>query len=76
MIRFYKMLCQQHTEGKEKWETVIFSLFNCPDIPFLLCQDILHRFLALPLLSKSRDEISFKGEGCNTLCYKNLNYYH
>jgi hypothetical protein len=29
----------------------------------------------LPLL-QSRDEISFKGEGCNTLCYELPNHGH
>jgi hypothetical protein len=34
---------------------------------FLHGQCIFHRFLC-PLLHKSRDEISFKGKDCNTLC--------
>jgi hypothetical protein len=32
----------------------------------------VHIALVAPLLSKSQDEISFNGEGCNTLCYRNL----
>jgi hypothetical protein len=34
---------------------------------------ILHRFLCSPSLRKSRDEVSFKGEGCNAPCYRKLN---
>jgi hypothetical protein len=33
-------------------------------------------FLVLPSLCKSWDEISFKGEGCNTPCYGFANHLH
>jgi hypothetical protein len=53
----------------------VFFLSTVP-LSFLLSdQLILHHFLC-PLLRKSQDEISFRGEDCNTPCYKNANYFH
>jgi hypothetical protein len=36
-------------------------------------QHTLHHFLCSPSFHKSRDKISFKGEGCNTLYYGSPN---
>jgi hypothetical protein len=53
-----------------------FLLLTVPIFSSLHDQCILHRFLCFPSFHKSWDEIFFKGECCNTLCYKNANHLH
>jgi hypothetical protein len=60
----------------ENWKDL--PLVNGLDVPFLCFRHrvALRHFFVLPLLRKSRDETSFKGEGCNTLCYDFFNHLH
>jgi hypothetical protein len=63
----------ERKSGMGDWEVFIFSTVP---LSFLIRgQCVFHRFLC-PLLHKSRDEISFKEESCNTLCYSSTNHLH
>jgi hypothetical protein len=53
----------------------VLPLATTPMSFLLRGQYSLHRF-SCPFLHKSQDEISFKGEGCNTPCYGCPNYHH
>jgi hypothetical protein len=54
--------------GMDNREGLLLSTILIPDI-LLATQSMHHSLFLVPPPSKSQDEISFKGEGCNTTCY-------
>jgi hypothetical protein len=64
-VKFYKIQWSHHTEEEATWETEHFLNTKYPGI--LQSRNSKNLTLPLSLIFESRDEIPFKGVGCNTL---------
>jgi hypothetical protein len=75
MILNGEMAPMHRREGCMK-DQEFFSFFQLPQYPissgYLVSPLFIISCTPPPLLRNSRDEISFKGEGCNTLCYGSI----
>jgi hypothetical protein len=63
-VKVYKIQWSHHTEEEAIWETEHFLNTKYPG--FLQSRNSKNHTLPLSLISKSRDEIPFRGVGCNT----------
>jgi hypothetical protein len=75
-LDFTMASCRSLMEGKVAWvieKSFLLLTILIPNI--LLAIRSMHHslFFVLPSFHKSQDEISFKGDGCNTMCYENPN---
>jgi hypothetical protein len=70
---YHVYICDLSIAGEGTWWAVSSHWLEYSDVSSSRTNDIIHRSLNFPSFHKSRDEISFKGEGCNTPWYGNLN---
>jgi hypothetical protein len=69
-IKMYKILWDHHTEEEATWETESYLQQNFPNLSSSQLPILIVQFHFAP---ESRDEILFRGEGCNIQVFRILN---